>query len=1017
MNTVHATLLTSLLIGCASSTAPETADKSDCDVVDLGTQPTNRLPTGDVLWLPSAAGPDCDLEWSLDSGEDGALLSNDAGFFARQPGTYELTENTTGTRFSITAIDSAQLPFHNLMYLPNRSLVAVDSELWIAEGLAPRLSRVDQTSGEVLGNIPVGPWPTSLAHSEALGVVAVTQPGNDTLGLVDVDSEQLVDAIWVGDEPAVVVIDDANALAYVTLETEDAIAVVDLDAREVTGRLPAPLGPRALAISDDGTTLYVAGHRTGQPDRYPYAEAEWDTTDVMALDASSGEIIWTAEEVGNIITDIAVDSSRSSIWLTTTVSFPSRGLTELTTPPFESQVQEYDADSGSWLQQTVLQPAADGEGYILGTQGLALDGDTLWVVAQDSEVLIGLDTDTLTETARVATPGGPRSVLVTGQQAWVHSALSFEVHQLVSGAVASSVATGTDPRPEAVAAGHLHYVRPGDGYGQNFSCNSCHYDGRGDTQVWRAGPFETWELSRPMMWLEGTAPLGWGAYVNDTRTFGYTGFTSIIAKWPTSEMGEELGTFIASLTPPPKANGLTQRDGQLSAEALAGKALFDGKAGCVGCHSGPLSTNNQTFEEGITHGRVSTPTLVGAYRHRAWLKDGSAHSLEEATVAAAEWAGVTDLTDADVSSITRYLRELTDRDFFLLGHEPVATRTFLGVDEPIVLIFNQPVWTGEDNTALISVVDDAGQDVPVQLSTDGRHITLRPEAPWSHGSTYTAIIGAGLQSYDERVLSEAVEVDFVTATAPQTAFVGRYTLTVDLPAFDFEMDAPNPEVTIPMVNTFEATASTSGSTVVLELDDELTWTTEAIIAGMSFEIPAMPIRAANALAQGSAITGVAEDLDADGVIDYASGTFVVSGPGFHIEDVVWTIEPEVEAVDCAPGAEGPFTVDVSVSDTEVVIDWGEQGALGLYVTTYGADLPLGPGMVVENGDAFWTISTTEFPVGFSGPVTYGVLPEGATDDSEANGAPVGGAALESGNCYQFSVITDAFQIGSFTLTL
>ena len=172
------------------------------------------------------------------------------------------------------------------MYLPNRSLVAVGSELWIAEGLAPRLSRVDQTSGEVLGNIPVGLGPP-LAHSEALGVVAVTQPGNDTLGLVDVDSEQLVDAIWVGDEPAVVVIDDANALAYVTLETEDAIAVVDRMHVRSPDDCP-PSGPRALAISDDGTTLYVAGHRTGQPDRYPYAEAEWDTTDVMALDASSG---------------------------------------------------------------------------------------------------------------------------------------------------------------------------------------------------------------------------------------------------------------------------------------------------------------------------------------------------------------------------------------------------------------------------------------------------------------------------------------------------------------------------------------------------------------------------------------------------------------------------------------------------------------------------------------------------------------------------------------------------------
>ena len=154
----------------------------------------------------------------------------------------------------------------------------------------------------------------------------------------------------------------------------------------------------------------------------------------------------------------------------------------------------------------------------------------------------------------------------------------------------------------------------------------------------------------------------------------------------------QLFSTTASLTPPPKANGLTRRDGQLSDEALAGKELFDGRAGCAGCHTGPLSTNNQTFEDGITHGRVSTPTLVGAYRHRAWLKDGSAHSLEEATMAAAEWSGVTNLTDDDVSSITRYLRELTDRDFFLLGHEPDATRTFIGADEAKIAM-----WQGQVN--------------------------------------------------------------------------------------------------------------------------------------------------------------------------------------------------------------------------------------------------------------------------------------------------------------------------------
>ena len=52
-----------------------------------------------------------------------------------------------------------------------------------------------------------------------------------------------------------------------------------------------------------------------------------------------------------------------------------------------------------------------------------------------------------------------------------------------------------------------------------------------------------------------------------------------------------------------------------------------------------------------------------------------------------------------------------------------------------------------------------------------------------------------------------------------------------------------------------------------------------------------------------------------------------------------------------------------------------------------------------------------------GPVVYGQAPEGAVDDSEANGAPYGGAMLDSGGCYQFSVTTTGFQTGSFTVEL
>jgi hypothetical protein len=99
------------------------------------------------------------------------------------------------------------------------------------------------------------------------------------------------------------------------------------------------------------------------------------------------------------------------------------------------------------------------------------------------------------------------------------------------------------------------------------------------------------------------------------------------------------------------------------------------------------------------------------------------------------------------------------------------------------------------------------------------------------------------------------------------------------------------------------------------------------------------------------------------------------------------------------------------------ITWeGDTNLLGFYVTDPGARLPLGPGQTVRDGAAYWAISTIEFPAGFAGPITYGQLPEGAMDVSEDNGAPTGGAPLEPGRCYQFSVITNQFQIASFTLT-
>ena len=146
----------------------------------------------------------------------------------------------------------------------------------------------------------------------------------------------------------------------------------------------------------------------------------------------------------------------------------------------------------------------------------------------------------------------------------------------------------------------------------------------------------------------------------------------------------------------------------------------------------------------------------------------------------------------------------------------------------------------------------------------------------------------------------------------------------------------------------------------------------------------------------------------------------MTGPGFEVPGVTFTLqrpsdEPEPT---CEPGPGGAFDLDLATSDGVPVVDWdaaSHGNALGFYVTDPGATLPTAPGTTVEDGAAYWALATESFPAGFTGPITYGDVPAGATDDSETHGAPVGGATLEPGRCYQFSVITNMFETATYQL--
>ena len=55
--------------------------------------------------------------------------------------------------------------------------------------------------------------------------------------------------------------------------------------------------------------------------------------------------------------------------------------------------------------------------------------------------------------------------------------------------------------------------------------------------------------------------------------------------------------------------------------------------------------------------------------------------------------------------------------------------------------------------------------------------------------------------------------------------------------------------------------------------------------------------------------------------------------------------------------------------------------------------------------------------GFAGPVSYGVVPEGAMDETANIGGGDEPATLESGQCVKVAVTTTGFQQGSVTFVM
>ncbi|MCB1895837.1 MAG: c-type cytochrome [Rhodocyclaceae bacterium] len=129
-----------------------------------------------------------------------------------------------------------------------------------------------------------------------------------------------------------------------------------------------------------------------------------------------------------------------------------------------------------------------------------------------------------------------------------------------------------------------------------------------------------------------------------------------------------LQAYQLSLAPPAPPAGSFD-----AAAAGRGKTLFDGRAGCAGCHSGPLLTDaNERLHpaadsvaepeapsyaaRSATRQYRSTP-LRGAWQHPPYFHNGAAETLEDAVRLYDTKRGLR-LDDAEIADLVEYLKSL-----------------------------------------------------------------------------------------------------------------------------------------------------------------------------------------------------------------------------------------------------------------------------------------------------------------------------------------------------------------------
>jgi len=540
---------------------------------------------------------------------------------------------------------------------------------FVAESDEGAVAVVDVPTGNVLRRLLTGgKQPAALAYHPR-GTLVVANTFSGSVAVFDVRSGKRTGLLPLRGEPSGVAITADGKRAFVSVPQLDEVAVVDLLELKIARRIPVGKRPRPVALTSDGRALLVANARGGDVsfvDTVSLAETRRvPLTGVNLRGLSISADGRRAYISGQIAANSRATREPLDIWTNTLFTI------DLEHPVPSSDSLRADVGAEGWLDFSQA-PSPDPDGVAALGNDLAavtLGGsDQVLLVRATGPFLRTYDPQIV---KRVSVGARPRGLALTPdrKQLWVANELesSLSVLEVPSMRVLRKIELGIPSRRDLRLEGRYLFGNARLTKGRQFTCTSCHPNGNTDGLTWEFVHVPDGLRFRNTRNLRGgitlTAPFRWSGHDQDIEEFFQEEVTGLL-QGPRQNHNalHALWNLVDQFPMPP--NPYRDEGDQLTAAAKRGKRLFEGKAGCVQCHSGEMSGGTgikASVGTTIEGQQLDVPHLLGVYDSAPYLHDGRAKTLEEIFEKynpEQQHGQAHKLSKEELADVLRYVREL-----------------------------------------------------------------------------------------------------------------------------------------------------------------------------------------------------------------------------------------------------------------------------------------------------------------------------------------------------------------------